>query len=162
MTPGASSGKSKQYGNGHSQGKARQQPGERGEDAMLTPEQTLDIQKLLQERETELRAKIHQEMQERLGRDVADLEASAGDDSEQSIADLQEVMDTHELTRHADELQEIETAKEGLVNGRLGVCILCQRPIGYQRMLVHPVAQRCLACQELQERAGGNQNDNTV
>ena len=80
----------------------------------------------------------------------------------QPITDLQEVMDTHELTRHADELQEIETAKEGLVNGRLGVCILCQRPIGYQRMLVHPVAQRCLACQELQERAGGNQNDNTV
>ncbi len=119
---------------------------------MLTSEQIGQLKKLLLEQESLLRQKMSMAIQQRTSRDTSDLEANNGDDSEQSIADLQESLDTSILTKNTDELQAIEIAKESLENNNYGFCIACQGPIDFKRLLALPTAQRCLPCQEQHER----------
>jgi len=120
---------------------------------MLTKEQTQQLGGLLQVQERNLRAKIRSAIHERAGRDTSELSASGGDDSEQSIADLLESIDTDQLNHEGSELIAIDVAKESLKAGTYGTCCVCQGPIEYKRLLALPTAQRCLPCQENLERA---------
>ena len=107
----------------------------------------------MREQESVLRAKMHTAILERVGRGTSDPEASAGDESGHSVADVPEGVDTGMLACGADELLAIETAKERLQDNTYGLCIICHGPISFKRLLALPTAQRCLSCQEHHERA---------
>jgi RNA polymerase-binding transcription factor DksA len=129
---------------------------------MLTPKQVERLTTLIGEREQELRAAMQHAIQQRLGRDISDLEASGGDDSEQSIADLLESVDTHALDSEVEELLAIESAKSAIGNKTYGQCIDCQEAIGFQRLLAMPAAPRCHRCQERHEREHWQAGDATL
>jgi DnaK suppressor protein len=119
--------------------------------AVLKPAQLVDLKRLLAAREKSLRAYVRKSIHDRLGRDISDLEASGGDDSEQSIANLLEGIDTSILARDIEELLAIESARKRIGNGSYGLCATCNAPIGFKRLLAMPASERCLDCQERHE-----------
>jgi RNA polymerase-binding transcription factor DksA len=64
------------------------------------------------------------------------------------IADL----DQAELSRDVDELRGLEAARERIASGDYGVCVDCERDIGFERLRATPSAIRCIACQTLHEK----------
>lgn len=56
------------------------------------------------------------------------------------------------IERHVQELRGIEAARRRLADGSIDRCIECGDDIGYQRLLVYPVALRCIVCQAQHEK----------
>ena len=56
------------------------------------------------------------------------------------------------IERHVQELRGIEGARRRLLDGSIDCCIECGDDIGYQRLLVYPVALRCVVCQAQHEK----------
>ncbi|MBL8318790.1 MAG: TraR/DksA C4-type zinc finger protein [Burkholderiaceae bacterium] len=53
-----------------------------------------------------------------------------------------------------DALVQVTQALERAERGRYGLCVCCNRPIDFQRLLVHPAAARCWPCQQAAESGG--------
>ena len=62
--------------------------------------------------------------------------------------------DGPEREHAARQLHELEAAQERLADGTFGRCIACGRDIELDRLIAHPTAMRCLACQTEHERHG--------
>ncbi len=62
------------------------------------------------------------------------------------------------LTKHAinkqqaEELREIEYAKNKIREGRYGICEMCEENISFQRLKVKPHAKYCIVCREIVEK----------
>ncbi len=56
------------------------------------------------------------------------------------------------IERHLQELRAIEAARRRLADGSINHCIGCGDDIGYERLLVWPVAMRCVVCQARREK----------
>jgi RNA polymerase-binding transcription factor DksA len=56
------------------------------------------------------------------------------------------------IERHVQELRTIEAARRRLADGSINCCIECGDDIGYKRLLVNPVAMRCVVCQAQHEK----------
>lgn len=76
------------------------------------------------------------------------------------VADRKDEAAEHQLAallqaqeeRDLDELSLVEAALHRLDQGRYGDCEACGEPIGLQRLLAQPAAQRCAGCQTEVER----------
>jgi RNA polymerase-binding protein DksA len=56
------------------------------------------------------------------------------------------------IDHHLHELEDIEAARQRLLDERYGACLDCGDEIGVERLLAYPTATRCLVCQEQRER----------
>jgi DnaK suppressor protein len=59
------------------------------------------------------------------------------------------------VMRESQELQDIEAALARIGDGSYGNCIDCGGEIGRARLKAYPTAERCLPCQEKNERLRG-------
>lgn len=61
-------------------------------------------------------------------------------------------VDDAELARDLAESAAVRAALSRIDDGRYGLCVDCDEPIGLQRLMVQPAAARCAACQAAAER----------
>ena len=74
------------------------------------------------------------------------------DVGDESVANMLIDLDSTLVERHLQELREIEDARRRWADGSIDCCIECGGDIGYQRLLAHPIALRCVACQSQHEK----------
>jgi DnaK suppressor protein len=72
-----------------------------------------------------------------------------------ALADAAAAMDVTMVIRESRELQEIEAALARIEDGSYGLCVDCEVEISRARLKAYPAAERCLPCQEKNERSGG-------
>ena len=72
-----------------------------------------------------------------------------------AIADAAAEMDVAMVIRESRELQDIEAALARIADGSYGICTDCGGEIGRARLKAYPTAERCLPCQEKNERSRG-------
>jgi RNA polymerase-binding transcription factor DksA len=116
----------------------------------LTQEQLTQLQKLIEDRERELRADTQREAATREGyRDVA---SEAPDTGDASFATLEVDLENAAVARDIGELRAIEAARARIDNGTYGECVDCETDIPFERLLAQPTAERCAPCQEMYEK----------
>lgn len=86
---------------------------------------------------------------------VRDLEA-------ESFADLVVDVGLAEVERDLVELRSLERALRRLDDGSYGVCEVCERAIGFERLQAAPAAVRCVDCQTIYERTHFQQYGHTL
>ena len=72
-----------------------------------------------------------------------------------ALADTAAEMDVAMAIRESQELQDIEAALARIAEGSYGICTDCGGDIGRARLKAYPTAERCLPCQEKNERLRG-------
>lgn len=117
----------------------------------LTSQQSNDLHALLVRRRNFLRGSLERGLHADDEEGVRGTELSDADDS---IADIDAEMALTRLARDQNELNDVERALERFDSGDYAQCSACGNPIGYPRLLAHPSAILCLACQEKRETAG--------
>lgn len=70
-------------------------------------------------------------------------------------ADLLNDTDIAMLGNELAQLRDIDAALARIKDGSYGTCSTCGEPISNERLHAVPVAQRCLHCQEVQEKQHG-------
>lgn len=116
--------------------------------ALLTREQIQTLKQLLEERKRCLAAVIdaHLHIEGTLGVPAAQLDAD--DSTRAAETDFALV----EIERETAEQTAVDQALERIETGTYGICVSCGEPIGFERLLAHPTALRCLACQSRVEK----------
>ena len=71
------------------------------------------------------------------------------------LADAVAELDVAMVIRESQELQDIEAALARIAEGSYGVCTECGDEIGRARLKAYPTAERCLPCQQENERLRG-------
>lgn len=118
----------------------------------LTAKQLATLVELLNAQERSLAAVIEEH--------VAGLRASsapgtitlAGDVADLAEIELVRGHQSATVERDLQALRDIETARARIAAGSAGSCIDCSDEIGFDRLLVHPTASRCVLCQERYEQ----------
>jgi RNA polymerase-binding transcription factor DksA len=72
-------------------------------------------------------------------------------DADPSVADVAADLSVARAERDTHELAAIQQALERIRSGSYGNCATCSAHIDYQRLLAHPAAERCFACQKQHE-----------
>lgn len=114
---------------------------------LLDHEQTMTLKRLLEERQRSLAAVIdaHLHIEGTLGVPAAVM------DSDDSTRGAETDFALSEIERETAEQVAVAQALERIEAGSYGVCMACGEPIGFERLLAHPTAMRCLACQSRSE-----------
>jgi RNA polymerase-binding transcription factor DksA len=73
-------------------------------------------------------------------------------DLDASVAALLSDVGRADLSRDADELRDVEAARQRLADGSYGICVDCGAEIGFERLQAEPAAARCLDCQARHEK----------
>lgn len=120
--------------------------------SQLTTEQLSTLVELLDARERSLAAVIDEHVAGLRASSAPGTTTLAGD-----IADLAEIelVRGHQsatVERDLRALSDIEAARARIAAGSAGSCIDCSDEIGFDRLLVHPTASRCVLCQDLYEQ----------
>ena len=87
----------------------------------------------------------NQQYAELIGRVPADI-------GDQSVADALADLNVAIVDRHVGELRDIEAAKARIADWTFATCIVCGEDVGFERLLAHPTAKRCIRCQQQRER----------
>ena len=118
----------------------------------LTPEQTKELQGMVEER----RAALTAEVSEGLGRVRADgldnVVGAVPDPGDESVQSLIQDLDQAEARRDLRELQSMDAAHRRIADGSYGTCIDCGQDIGFARLRATPAAERCIQCQTVYEK----------
>lgn len=120
--------------------------------SQLTPEQLATLVELLDAQQRSLTAVIDEH--------VAGLRASsapgttplAGDVADQAEIELVRKHQNAAIERDLRVLRDIEAAHTRIAFGSVGNCIDCADEIGFDRLLAHPTASRCVLCQDRYEQ----------
>jgi DnaK suppressor protein len=119
---------------------------------MLTEQQIGALKKALDDRSTQIREEIRQEL---LGSDnpkYVELAGQVHDREEESVADMLVDIQLQAIDRHVQEFRDIEAAIARMEAGDYEICRDCGEEIGLERLTAQPTAQRCQACQAEYER----------
>ena len=100
---------------------------------------------LLEEVRDELEKSENQQYVELIGRTPAD----SGDES---VGDALADLNLGIIDRHIREVRDIEAARARIADHSFGICIACKAEIGFERLLAHPTAKRCIVCQQQREK----------
>jgi RNA polymerase-binding protein DksA len=114
----------------------------------LTFGQIEDLKQLLEKRESQLKTTLSAELHVE---DPAHTSITADNDADWTTADVDADTLIASAERHATALADTSAALEKVADGCYGVCETCGEAIGYARLLAHPSARRCLACQRSAE-----------
>lgn len=122
----------------------RDAPGEGPCMDLLTQRYLASLRKSLLDRMRQLQDEI----------DAGDLAARGGageretrDFKDDAMRQAQDAVGAREVQRDVDELRQVQAALRRLDAGAYGDCVDCGEPIAFERLRVHPAAERCAACQ---------------
>ena len=118
----------------------------------LTDEQIEEMKRAIDRRQNELGAEIRDEVNRAREHTRPELAGPAPDPGDASVAALIAELDNSELLRDAQELRELDAARQRIAHGTYGVCTECGRDIGIDRLRAQPAARRCIECQTVYER----------
>jgi RNA polymerase-binding transcription factor DksA len=116
----------------------------------LTQDQTIQLEKLLDERERALRDDMQREVASK--EEFRDVASEAPDAGDASFASLEVDLENAAVARDVGEMRAIEAARARIDNGTYGTCIECETEIPFERLLVQPTAERCAPCQNMYEK----------
>ncbi|MBK7470576.1 MAG: TraR/DksA family transcriptional regulator [Betaproteobacteria bacterium] len=123
---------------------------------MLTPEESLSLEQLLDELAAELREKLRHDDPEEEVPTAPETGSDARHESGVPADSPRRCADAAEFTHDAGTLLAIEAAQERMRRNTYGFCVACGRPISFDRLLALPTAQCCLTCQEQHEAAASD------
>lgn len=119
--------------------------------AQLTPTQLTDLSQLLYHRHRDLSLAVERELH---ADGTPEISVTTASDADWSAADVDADTLIARAERDSSELTEVTAALDRMADGRYGICEACGKDIGYTRLLAHPAARRCLACQQTAEANG--------
>jgi DnaK suppressor protein len=119
--------------------------------AQLTPPQLTDLSQLLRQRYRDLSLAVERELH---ADGMPEIAVTTASDADWTAADVDADAVIARAERDSSELTEVAEALTRMEDGRYGICETCGKDIGYPRLLVHPAARRCLACQQTAEAKG--------
>lgn len=117
----------------------------------LTTSQRDNLAKALSERKKVMRDEIRSGLAGMRGETYEDLLSGTSDAGDESLATLITDVANADVARDAAELQDILAAEARLAAGTYGICIDCEEPVPYERLVAYPTAKRCIGCQEVRE-----------
>ncbi len=121
----------------------------------LTHSQSNALKQLLDARIVELEEKIRGTLPKPADESTLERTGLAQDEVDEATTSAEEHLN-HTMHRHyVDEMRQIETALERASSGQLDRCVDCDGEIGYARLRAHPMATRCMECQQYFERRMG-------
>ena len=121
---------------------------------MSSAREKLDVphfERVLRTRSSVLRAEIHEVLLRSDAEPYAKLAGEVHDLEEEALADLLVDLDLAEITRHIEELRDIDAALRRIATQTYGACLSCGQPIEPDRLEAYPTAKRCFTCQKSRE-----------
>jgi DnaK suppressor protein len=82
----------------------------------------------------------------------SELVGEVRDSGDESNAELLVGGEHAELFRHADALNDVDSALERIRDGSFGTCTDCGGEINIKRLRAYPTAKRCIDCQTRHEK----------
>ncbi len=111
----------------------------------FTQDQLTQLKAAMQKRYTQLQEEIRSELlHSENGFDV-----NLADD----IHNIPDDIDTALIDRQIIEMRELDVSLKQFMELEFGDCIDCDEEIGFDRLMAHPSAQRCITCQSQYEKA---------
>lgn len=120
----------------------------------FTDQQLQKLQTVIEQRRAVLLDELKEDWQ-RVRRDQQDLIGSVPDPGDASVATLIADLDKADLGRDLTELRNLEAARQRMAQGTYGICIDCEREIGFERLQANPGAVRCIEDQTKHETTHG-------
>jgi DnaK suppressor protein len=119
---------------------------------LLTPVQNTGLTRCLDALDRQLRNDLRAMLLQSGDQTYIDLAGLVHDLGDEAAANQLIETDDALIERHVQELRAIEAARRRLADGSINCCVECGDDIGYQRLLVYPVAARCVVCQAQHEK----------
>ena len=119
---------------------------------MPEPKEIAELKHKLDERYTELREEIREELLRSDDEHFIDLAGQVHDLHDESLADLLVDLELEIIDMHLAEVREVEDALARIRVGSFGDCMDCKGEIEMERLEAHPTARRCWDCQSVYER----------
>jgi RNA polymerase-binding transcription factor DksA len=119
---------------------------------LLTQVQNAGVKKRLDALDLRLRNDIRATLLQSGDQTYIDLAGLVHDPGDEAAANQLIEIDDALIERHVRELRAIEAARRRLADGSINCCVECGDDIGYRRLLVYPVALRCVVCQARHEK----------
>ena len=85
---------------------------------------------------------------------LSDIERDVGDEVDNSMVEQERELNLLLQDREKQHLEAIEEALQRIETGEYGFCDECGDQIDQKRLLVMPLAQLCITCQQNEERLG--------
>jgi DnaK suppressor protein len=118
----------------------------------LTTQQAQELQKLIVHRRNALVGELRDDARKSRAERYGEVAGEVPDSGDESVAALIADLDQAEMGRDLDELRGLEAASERMTSGEYGVCVDCERDIGFERLRATPIAIRCIDCQTRYEK----------
>jgi len=118
----------------------------------LTTGEVEELKRTIDRRHEQLGAELREDVNRAREDSRPELAGPAPDPGDSSVADLIADLDHSELLRDAQEIQELQAARQRIAAGTYGRCEDCGRDIGIERLRVQPAARRCIDCQAVHEK----------
>jgi len=112
----------------------------------LTCEQIKELKNRLLKRKEEILADIQKRLEI-----VHNNFMETGDVGDLSVEEIEKQFAIRIADREAKLLKKIEDALRKIEDGTYGICEVCGKPIGYERLKLRPVASLCIECKRKQE-----------
>ncbi|HZQ63011.1 MAG TPA: TraR/DksA C4-type zinc finger protein [Casimicrobiaceae bacterium] len=120
-------------------------------DPELSTAQRARLVQALETRRAELRRDVKTALDGSEDDRVVGLRRRLEENDDWGVADGVAELDIAEVRHALAELEEVDAALERARSGMYGTCVDCDDPIAPARLLAHPTAMRCIACQEAYE-----------
>ena len=85
---------------------------------------------------------------------LSDIEREVGDEVDNSMVEQERELNLILQDREKQHLEAIEEALQRIETGEYGFCDECGDQIDQKRLMVIPLAQLCITCQQNEERLG--------
>ena len=85
---------------------------------------------------------------------LSDIERDVGDEVDNSMVEQERELNLLLQGREKQHLEAIEEALQRIETGEYGFCDECGDQIDQKRLMVIPLAQLCITCQQNEERLG--------
>jgi len=118
----------------------------------LTTQQNRELEGLISQRRNALISELRDDARKVRAERYEEVAGEVPDSGDESVAALIADLDQAEWGRDIDELRGLDAARERIASGEYGVCVDCERDIGFERLRATPSAIRCIDCQTRHEK----------
>jgi DnaK suppressor protein len=101
---------------------------------------------------TQLSRDVRSDLEQSEHQSFSELIGEVRDSGDESNAELMARGERAELSRHAQDLDDVDGALKRIGDGSFGICIECGGNVDVERLRAYPTAKRCIECQSRHER----------